>query len=392
MDLKDKKSDVLQGDDMMNFDLGTPSADLFPGIPTDELHSDTEEEIIPKKESKKVEEQEEDSEGKDKRSEKSKEKKNVPTEQEIEDAISNNKKKQKKESQNEPVDDSEDLYETEMVTSFIDVLSEKWGWDLEEEKKPKTIDEFVGFMEKVIDQNAKPEYADEIVERFDKYVKEGGDPRQFIKIHYEIPDYAKMDPKDESQAKAIITDYYASKGMPIEKIKKLISKLEVDNELESEALDYQKELDEMTNKQRENIVRVQEQKNRQNLEIQQKNIQQTINYINKSSEVAGIPLSDKVKRELVPYMFKRDAEGFTQMQREYQEDPLEYMLTNAFLWKHRNELKNLINDRATTTAAQKLREKSKELLSKSKRSADQSQDNDDTEDFVTTIHRRVNQP
>ena len=52
--------------------------------------------------------------------------------------------------------------EAEVVTSFFDVLAEKFDWDFEEdEKKPKTFDELVEFMQATVEESSKTEYASE---------------------------------------------------------------------------------------------------------------------------------------------------------------------------------------------------------------------------------------
>ena len=304
---------------------------------------------------------------------------------EIETAISTKEETNKREG-NEP----EDI--DEIVSPLVDVVAERWGWEFTEEDKPKTMNEFIELIEKTIDANAKPEYSNEIVEQFDKYMKAGGDPRRFMQVHYEMPEYDKMDVKNVSNQKRIMTDYYRMKGLPDAKIEKLIGKYELDNELEGEAEEAQKELTDLTTKEKETILKRQESERQSREEEQKKNITNVVNHIKNVKDIYGLQVSAREKEELVPYLFKRDADGLTQQQKDFQQDPLGYLTTIAYLYKNREKLKQSINNQVKTDAATALREKTKELKIKARSKSDQGQVSEDNEDWLGSITRRIVKP
>jgi len=79
------------------------------------------------------------------------------------------------------IDDGTDTNESSVVTGFFDAMSEKLGWEFdEEEEKPKTAEELIEYFQKVIEEESKPTYYSEEVEALDNFVKQGGNLKDYL--------------------------------------------------------------------------------------------------------------------------------------------------------------------------------------------------------------------
>lgn len=103
-------------------------------------------------------------------------------------------------SEEEEHEDAEDVTEAEVqgVGAFFDAFAEALNWDVEEEERPKSIDELIGYIEDVVDQNSTPQYADERIAQLDQYVKNGGKFEDFYSNMQERLSYDNLDMEDES--------------------------------------------------------------------------------------------------------------------------------------------------------------------------------------------------
>ena len=371
---------TIEKEDIFNLDLGEGAEGIIPGVVESDAFNE-EEEIEKKPLGRPPKKKEEEEEIIDEKKDKKEKKKVEISSEEIEESIT-----QEKEEKKEP----EDIDDTEVITPFVDLFAEKLGWELSDEEKPKTIDELVDFMASTIEQNSKPQYHDPIVEQFDEYMKNGGDPKRFIEVNYMVPEYDKLDVKKEDHQKKIVKDYYRLTGMKDEKIDKTIKRLSEDNELEDEAVELQKELVDLTSKEKETILKRQEQERTARDEQQRQSVAKVIDTIKKTTEINGIPLTDKDKKELVPYLFARGDDGLTPLQREAQKDPLEYAITTAFLFKNREKLKQSIDNKAKTGAADILRQRVKDERIRLRSKSDQSQvSDDDDNDWLSSYSKRI---
>jgi hypothetical protein len=107
---------------------------------------------------------------------------------------------------------SSDNSESDIVIGFFDSLSEKLGWeDIEEDEKPKTVEDLIDYFDEVIKENSVPQYASEEVEQLDKFVKNGGNLRDYFSIDNEI-DLDDIDLEDESNQKLVLKEFLKEKG------------------------------------------------------------------------------------------------------------------------------------------------------------------------------------
>jgi hypothetical protein len=350
----------------------------------DEFKVDEDKPLPEDKQKKKPKDKKEDVEEEEEEKKEDKDKGKKTKKETIEDIEEDLKKKETEKKHDKKDDD-----ESELIVPFVDLLDERFDWGLKDDEKPKTIDEFVDFIDTVITENSKPSYYDPIVEQFDNYMKRGGDPRKFIEVNYMVPEYDKMDVKNVNNQKRIVKDYYTIRGIKEEKIEKMIERFVENNELEDEATDAQKELTELTMKQKEILVKEQEKKEEDRKRDAIRFFDETKRFLGDKKDLYGIPIGKNDKEELLEYIFLKDKTGMTEQQRAFSENPIEYILVSNFLYKHREDLLKSINNKATTSAADRLKEKLRGMKEQQRHKMDRSSENATDEDWVTTFTHDV---
>ena len=146
-------------------------------------------------------------------------------------------KEETEEPEVEEEEPEESTDETTIVTGFFDSLSEKLGWDdIEEDDKPKTVEDLIDYFNDVIEENSVPQYASEEVEQLDKFVKNGGNLRDYFSIDSEV-DLGDIDLEDESNQKLVLKEFLKEKGFNTKQIEKKLTKYEEAGILEDESQD-----------------------------------------------------------------------------------------------------------------------------------------------------------
>ena len=176
-------------------------------------------------------------------------KKETKEEENKEQEEEENKKTEKEPEtkENETKEDIEEpsFDEEQMVGGFFDAISEKLGWEFDEnEEKPNTIESLIDYFQNIIEEESKPVYASEEVEQLDNFVKQGGKLQDYLKIDAEI-DLDSIDLEDEGSQKIIVKALLKEKGFSQKQIDKKISKYEDAGLLEDEAQDAVEDLKEI---------------------------------------------------------------------------------------------------------------------------------------------------
>lgn len=98
------------------------------------------------------------------------------------------------------------------VGLFFDAFAEQLGWDVNEEEKPKSIEDLIGYIEDVVEENSKPQYADDRIAQLDEYVKNGGNFEDFYNRMSQSIEYDNLDIEDENNQKLAVRDYLKLSG------------------------------------------------------------------------------------------------------------------------------------------------------------------------------------
>ena len=257
--------------------------------------------------------------------------------------------------QNQDENTEDDPGEAEQIGAFFDAFAEANGWSVDEDERPKNVDELVDYIKNVVETNSVPEYADERIEQLDQYVKNGGKFEDFYQTQQRTISYDNIDIEDESNQKQVVRDYYKLQGMSDEQINRKIERYEDADMLEDEATDavnYLKAYEE----QRAQYMAQQQEAQRQAQQQQAIQFAQDLtNGINNLTNIRGISIPKEDKKALYDYITKTDADGLTAYQKEFNGNLVNNLIESAYFTMKGDALLGEANRNGQTSAANKLR-------------------------------------
>ena len=257
--------------------------------------------------------------------------------------------------QNQDENTEDDPGEAEQIGAFFDAFAEANGQSVDEDEKPKNVDELVDYIKNVVETNSVPEYADERIEQLDQYVKNGGKFEDFYQTQQRTMSYDNIDIEDESNQKQVVRDYYKLQGMSDEQINRKIERYEDADMLEDEATDavnYLKAYEE----QKAQYMAQQQEAQRQAQEQQAIQFAQDLtNGINNLTNIRGISIPKEDKKALYDYITKTDADGLTAYQKEFNGNLVNNLIESAYFTMKGDALLGEANRNGQTSAANKLR-------------------------------------
>lgn len=237
-----------------------------------------------------------------------------------------NEEEEEEEEDNEPNNDpdndidnnqGEDI-ESNAVTSFFEALSDKMGWELDEDEEiPQTPEELVEYFKDVIEENSVPQYASEEVEALDNFVKNGGNLRDYFQIDGDL-DLEEINIEDsEVNQKLVIKEFLKEKGFNAKQIEKKLAKYEEAGLLEDEATDALEALRDIKEQKKQELLEAQEKRAKELKKRQQEQFNTVVSELKGMDNIRGIKIPQKDKQALLEYIFKPTADGKTQYQKDY---------------------------------------------------------------------------
>ena len=237
-----------------------------------------------------------------------------------------NEDEEEEEEDNEPNNDpdndidnnqGEDI-ESNAVTSFFEALSDKMGWELDEDEEiPQTPEELVEYFKDVIEENSVPQYASEEVEALDNFVKNGGNLRDYFQIDGDL-DLEEINIEDsEVNQKLVIKEFLKEKGFNAKQIEKKLTKYEEAGLLEDEATDALEALRDIKEQKKQELLEAQEKRAKELKKRQQEQFNTVVSELKGMDNIRGIKIPQKDKQALLEYIFKPTADGKTQYQKDY---------------------------------------------------------------------------
>lgn len=238
----------------------------------------------------------------------------------------NEEEEEEEEEDNERNDDpdndidnnqGEDI-ESNAVTSFFEALSDKMGWELDEDEEiPQTPEELVEYFKDVIEENSVPQYASEEVEALDNFVKNGGNLRDYFQIDGDL-DLEEINIEDsEVNQKLVIKEFLKEKGFNAKQIEKKLTKYEEAGLLEDEATDALEALRDIKEQKKQELLEAQEKRAKELKKRQQEQFNTVVSELKGMDNIRGIKIPQKDKQALLEYIFKPTADGKTQYQKDY---------------------------------------------------------------------------
>lgn len=245
------------------------------------------------------------------------EEKEEELEEEDKEVKSKSKAKPKTTTKEETEELEESTDETTIVTGFFDSLSEKLGWDdIEDDDKPKTVEDLIDYFNDVIEENSVPQYASEEVEQLDKFVKNGGNLRDYFSIDNEI-DLDDIDLEDESNQKLVLKEFLKEKGFNAKQIEKKLTKYEEAGILEDESQDAAEALKDIRENKKQQLLKDQENAAKLAAQRQQEYFDTVVNEIKGMDNIRGVKIPEKDKQILLEYIFKPTSDGMTKFQKDW---------------------------------------------------------------------------
>lgn len=331
----------------------------------------------PKKEedTKDDKQEEEDKEPvKEPKKESKKEDKKPESEEEIEEEVV-------EEPTNEP--------DSNAVSAFFGVMAERFGWEMgEDDEIPSTPEELVDYFQDVIEENSVPRYASEEVEALDNFVKNGGNLRDYFEIDGELDleDFSIED--NEVNQKIILKEFLKEKGYSNKQIDKKLTKYEDAGLLEDEAEDALEALKEIKEQKKQQLLKDQENQAKAAAKRQQEYFNSVVNEIKGMDDIRGIKIPEKDKKALLEYIFKPDAEGKTQYQKDWSKS-VKNLLESAYFTMKGDTLLKAAKNEGSNTAINKFKSSlNKTGVSRRTKKTDNTSDIDMWKSFAQQL--RVN--
>jgi hypothetical protein len=254
-------------------------------------------------------------------------------------------------------DDDVDEEESSKITALFDAIAEELEWEFdddEEEEKPKTVEELVNYFKEVIKEQSVPQYANEDVAKLDEFVRNGGDLNDYFTLTPEI-DYENFDTTIESNQKQIVKMLLAEKGFNEKQIARKIEKYEDAGILEDEAEDALEAMKEIEETKKEQLLEDQRKQHEQMVARQQKFMDDVVGEINAMKDIRGIKVPEKDKKALLAYIFKADANGKTQYQKDYSKS-VKNLIESAYFTMKGDTLLDTAKKMGTSSAIKNLKQ------------------------------------
>ena len=276
----------------------------------------------------------------------------------------NNKTEDQTEGDNGLNDDDnnvsdEDFSEAQQVSALFDAVAEKFGWDIndiDEEHRPVTVEGLTDYLRDVVDQNSRPEYADERIQKLDEYVKNGGRFEDFYTAQQSQINYENIDMEDETNQKTVIRELLRASGYSDQQIDNKIDRYEANDMLEEEAEDALSRLKVIKQQETEELQRQQEALRKQQEEQNKKFFDDVSTQIGSLTNIRGIAIPKEDRKALYDYIFKQDAHGVSQYQKDFNQNLVKNLIESAYFTMKADAFVTEAKKTGETTAAQKLRQ------------------------------------
>ena len=248
-----------------------------------------------------------------------------------------------------------DQNESNQVTAFFDAFAEAMQWQVDDKYKPNTVEGIVDYMTQLVEENSKPQYSDPRVKQLDEYIKNGGQFDDFYTGLSQEIQYDMLDMEDESNQKAVVSEYLQLQGYNDDQIKKKIDRYMDADMLEDEAQDAVSQL--KIYKQHE--LEQQQIAQQQAYEQQQQQLQQfssdLSNSISNLTQIRGINVPKEDRAALMDYITRTDENGLTQYQKDFNSNMVNNLIESAYFTMKGDALISGAEKKGNTDAVTKLR-------------------------------------
>ena len=263
------------------------------------------------------------------------------------------------EDDDEEEDDREPVAST-VVASILDKL----GFETEEEYDD-TEEGLLAMTQDVGQQIAEDQLNNlfenfPLVQRHLEYVLNGGESRDFMQAYDPQLDYNQVsfDEEDTRSQKAILSDYFATKGHDQDFINELLTDYEDTGKLYQKAEAARTALGKMQEQSRSQLVEQQKQQRAQQEEQQEEFWNGVYETIDSTDDFAGISIPKREKSKFFDYISNPvTRDGRTQRDLDHSEAEMETKLAIDYLMFKGFDLSKLVEKKARTSNAKSLRDR-----------------------------------
>ena len=252
----------------------------------------------------------------------------------------------------------EDITEAQQVSALFDAVVESFGWnasDIDEDKRPVTVEGLTDYLKAVVDENSRPEYADDRIAQLDAYVKNGGKFEDFYQQQSAQINYDNINLEDETNQKAVVRELLKYSNYTDEQISRKIERYEDADMLEEEAEDALARLKDIKKAEVEQMKAQQEEALRQQQEQSMQFFNDVSTQINNLTDIRGISIPKEDRKALFEYIFKQDAQGLSQYQKDFNENIAKNLIESAYFTMKADAFVTEAKKSGETSAADKLR-------------------------------------
>lgn len=254
--------------------------------------------------------------------------------------------------------EDEDITEAQQVSALFDAVVESFGWnasDIDEDKRPVTVEGLTDYLKAVVDENSRPEYADDRIAQLDAYVKNGGKFEDFYQQQSAQINYDNINLEDETNQKAVVRELLKYSNYTDEQISRKIERYEDADMLEEEAEDALARLKDIKKAEVEQMKSQQEEALRQQQEQSMQFFNDVSTQINNLTDIRGISIPKEDRKALFEYIFKQDAQGLSQYQKDFNENIAKNLIESAYFTMKADAFVTEAKKSGETSAADKLR-------------------------------------
>lgn len=286
----------------------------------------------------------------------------------VDESNENNDKSEEEDDETKTIDFSDDVDENDKSTDdaessqvglFFDAFSEALGWEVDTEDKPNTIEDLIDYMRDLVEENSTPEYSSDQVKELDEFIKNGGKFEDFYEVSNKLTNLKDLDMEEESNQKQVLKEWLKISGYTDSQINRKIERWEDAGVLEDEANDSLELLIEHREKEKEQLVKEQEQARIKQEKAQKEFYNDVIKTIDNLTEIRGIKIPAEDRKKLKDYAFKVEADGTTKYQKEYAKNIAKNFVESAYFTMKGDALTSSAKKAGESSAVAKLRQSMK---------------------------------
>jgi hypothetical protein len=259
---------------------------------------------------------------------------NVDPEEESEDSEELEESKVNKDSGNtnesESDSSSSGIYFL-LAKNFFDHLG--WDWD-DSYLESDSPEGFFKLLTDIVVENSKPQYANKIVEDFDNYVKNGGNPKDFLKVveNNTLPDLDLSN--EQHQAYIVYQNLKLTTKWSDDKIKRYITTLAKENELENEAKESYETVKKIYEEEKQKLFELQKLEAEKEALERYQYMENAKNFIlNSTADTLGVDMTKAEKQNFLRFLFEKDNDGLTRYEKKLMSYENADLKIAAFIFK-----------------------------------------------------------